>query len=197
MGDTTYIAVKTIQDFQNASSSVGFKDYLGLIALFSSALVAVLVGQYLQDRKAKKDREYNNKFSIFATILGLRHSKGMSEQFVISINQIPIVFHNNKKILAKLNTYIDTHKDFSLDDDTSSKQLISDLNDLVIEIAKDLGYQDMDNNVMRTYFYPKASEFRYSQEVVYNELYILEHLPDLLDARENKDNSLKPKQPNR
>jgi len=188
MSDTIYIATKTIQDFQNSSSSVGLKDYLGLIALFSSALVAVLVGQYLQVRKSENDREYNNKFSIFATILGLRHSKGMSEQFVIAINQIPIVFHKNFKVLSKLNTYIKTHQDFSLDDDTSSKQLISDLNDLVIEIAKDLGYNDMDNQVMRTYFYPKASEFRYSQDVIYNELYVLQRSGELLEERKKGDN---------
>ena len=87
------------------------KDWLSLIALFLSAIVAVLIGQYLQDRKSKRDRIYQNKFSIFATILGLRHSKASNEQFVIAINQIPIVFHKNKEILTKLDRFIKTHVD--------------------------------------------------------------------------------------
>jgi len=36
MIDTTYVSTQTIQDFQNATSSVGLKDWLGLILAFAS-----------------------------------------------------------------------------------------------------------------------------------------------------------------
>lgn len=183
MGDTLTISAQTIQDIQNTSSSVGLKDWLGLIALFLSALVAVLVGQYLQDRKSKKDRSYQNKFTIFATILGLRHSKAGNEQFVISINQIPIVFHENKKILDKLDRFIKAHVDIVSPKDKVIENLNSDLNDLVLEMAKDLGYTDIDNNVMKSFYYPDGSWFRHQQDLIYNELYSLQRFPDLLDER--------------
>ena len=187
MIDTTYVSTQTIHDIQNASSTVGLKDWLSLIALFLSALVAVLVGQFLQDRKSKKDREYQNKFTIFATILGLRHSKGFAENFVIAVNQIPIVFQDNKKVISKLEKYIATHKNTQLDDEIVYQNLNSDLNDLVIEIAKDLNYTDIDNAVMKTYFYPRASELRHTQDLYYNELFVHDHSDRIYDLRNNQD----------
>jgi hypothetical protein len=189
MTDTTCISTNTIHAIQNANSVVGFKDWLGLIALFLSATVAVLIGQYLQDRKAKRDRIYQNKFSIFATILGLRHSRALNEQFVIAINQIPVVFHNNKEILVKLDRFIKTHVDNSLKD-KAIENLNSDLNDLVLEMAKDLGYTNIDNNVMKSFYYPDASFFRHQSDLIYNELSSLEKYPLLLEARE-RDKSRK------
>lgn len=188
MTDTLTVSTQSIQDIQNATSTVGLKDWLGLIALFLSALVAVLVGQYLQDRKAKKDRIYNNKFSIFATILGLRHARAANENFIISINQIPIVFHDNKEVLVKLDRFIKTHVDTISPTDKVLENLNSDLNDLVLEIAKDLGYSNIDNNVMKSFYYPNASFYRYQQDGIYSELYSLQRLQELLDERKMQNN---------
>ena len=191
MTDTLSVSTQTIHDIQNASSTVGLKDWLGLIALFLSALVAVLVGQYLQDRKAKKDRAYQNKFTIFANILGLRHSKASNEQFVITINQIPIVFHENKKVIEKLDRFIKTHVDIVSPKDKVIENLNSDLNDLVLEMAKDLGYTDIDNNVMKSFYYPDASWFRHQSDLIYNELYSHQRFPELLDERNKQKNQPK------
>jgi hypothetical protein len=188
MTDTLTVSTQTIQDFQNATSTVGLKDWLGLIALFLSALVAVLVGQYLQDRKAKKDRAYQNKFTIFANILGLRHTRAGNENFVISINQIPIVFHDNKKVLEKLDRFIKTHVDPISPTEKVIENLNSDLNDLVLEIAKDLGYTNIDNNVMKSFYYPDASFFRHQQDGIYSELYSLQRFPELLEERKKQKN---------
>ena len=183
MGDTTFVATQSIKEFQNVTSSVGLKDLLGLFSLFSSALVAVLVGQKLQDRKAKKDREYQNKFNIFATILGLRHAKGDNENFVIAINQIPIVFHKNKEIITKLNKFIANHV---ISGDNKEKQLENlnlDLNDLVLEMAKDLDYSNVDNDLMKSFYSPDSSYFRNQADAIYNELYCREKQIALDDAR--------------
>lgn len=194
MTDTLTLSTQTIQNIQNSTSTLGLKDWLGLIALFSSALVAVLVGQYLQDRKAKKDRIYNNKFTIFATILGLRHSRANNEQFVIAINQIPIVFHENKEVLLKLDRFIKTHVDIISPIDKVMENLNSDLNDLVLAIAKNLGYSNVDNNLMKTFYNPDASFFRHQSEAIYSELYSLQRFPELLDERKKQNNPPKDQQ---
>lgn len=189
MIDTTYVSPQTIHDIQSATSTVGLKDWLGLIALFSSALVAVLVGQYLQDRKSKRERDYQNKFTIFATILGLRHSKAFNEQFVIAINQIPIVFHGNKEILSKLDRFIKSHVDTISPIAKVVENLNSDLNDLVLEMAKDLGYSNIDNNVMKSFYNPDASYFRHQSDSIYNEYSFLENYPKLVELREKNKQS--------
>lgn len=186
MNDKIISTAQTIKDHPATTSAMELKDWLSLIALFLSAIVAVIIGQYLQDRKAKRDRIYQNKFSIFATILGLRHSKASNEQFVIAINQIPIVFHSNKEVLVKLDRFIKTHVDLISPKEKVLENLNSDLNDLVLEIAKDLGYPNIDNNVMKTFYYPDASYFRDQSDLIYNEMSTIEKLPQLINARENK-----------
>lgn len=184
MTDSTLIAQQTINGLNEASSAMILKDWLSIIALFLSAIIAVLIGQYLQDRKSKRDRIYHNKFSIFSTILGLRHVKGGDEQFVICMNQIPIVFHQNTKVIAKLNKFILNHKDIrpTLDDKLSSLNL--DLNDLVIEMARDLGYDNIDNELMKSFFYPDSEFFRNDSSRIYNELYHIENSQRLEQIRQ-------------
>lgn len=160
------------------------KDWLSLVALFLSAIVAVLIGQYLQDRKTKNDRKYHNKFYVFTTVLGLRHAKGSDEQFVIAMNQIPIVFNENKKVIERLNKFIKTHKDNSPSIDNRMVSLNSDLNDLVIEMAKDLKYSEVDNDLMQSFFYPDSSYFRHEANLVYNEIYSRENYDRLYQSRE-------------
>lgn len=167
------------------------KDIISLLALLLSPIIAVLVGQNLQNKKTKRDRIYNNKFSIFATILGYRHSKGFSDEFIIVINQIPIVFNKNGAVLEKLKSYIKNHRDTVMDDETANRVLNSDLNDLVIEIAKDLKFKNVDNYVMTNYFYPKVAEFRDNRETVYNEIYLLENSQRLNELRLAYEQSLK------
>ncbi len=187
MADSTFIAQQALKGVSTASTVMSLKDWLSLIALFLSAIVAVLIGQYLQDRKSKKDKIYQNKFSVFAGILGLRHVKGGNEQFVICMNQIPIVFHSNEKVITKLNKFIQNHKDSrpTIDDKLSS--LNSDLNDLVIEMAKDLGYPNIDNDLMKSFFYPDTSFFRNDADRIYNELYSIETLPRLEKIRDEQN----------
>lgn len=180
MTDTTYVSLQTIKDFQEQSSSISAKDWLGIVALFLSAIVAVLIGQYLQDRKAKNDRIYNNKFSIFATLLGLRHAKASSESFVICINQVPIVWHQHDNILNTLKLFIEAHKDFSKSPEEQAKILNIHLNDLVLKMAIDLGYSKIDNNVMQSYYFPAASSNRYNADSTRDELYYLKNIDELL-----------------
>lgn len=185
MTDTLTLSKETLHELYESSSVITLKDYLGLTALFLSAIVAVLVGQWLQDRKAKKDRQYQNRFNIFATILGLRHVKHGDEQFVIAINQIPIVFHENEKVLQKLERFIKTHADRNIPQDKVHESLNSDLNDLVLEMAKVLDYKNIDNNVMKTFYNPDASHYRSLSNIVYSELYTLQNLPNLHEARKS------------
>jgi hypothetical protein len=95
MQDTIAISAQTVKDFQNTTSSIGFKDFLGLVALFLSALVAVLIGQYLQNKRIKKDA----KEHLFKTLFSLR-GRSANYYYVSALNQIEIVFHEDKAVLS-------------------------------------------------------------------------------------------------
>lgn len=144
------------------------KDWLSLVALFLSAIVAVLISQYLQDRKSKKDKIYQNKLNVFTTILGYRHAKGSEPIFVVAMNQIPIVFYDNKSVISKLNRFISEHQDVKPKGKNDSTSLTGFLNDLVIEMAKDIGYHDADNSMMNSFFFPESESLRLDADWAWN-----------------------------
>jgi hypothetical protein len=188
MQDSVYLAQKTLKVFIVIA-------FINLIILFftlyhikNAPIKAVETAEKLQTNRSNSDKIYNNKFNVFATILGLRHCQASNEQFVIAINQIPIVFHENKKVLEYLDRFIKTHVDSTSPKVKVLENLSSDLNDLVLEIAKDLGYSNIDNNVMKSSYSPDASFYRYQQESIYSELYSLQSLPNLLGERKKHKN---------
>lgn len=172
MTDTTEITSITLQEYNTLTSTMSLKDWLTIIALFLSAIVAVLTGQYLQDKKAKKDRKYQNKFLVFATILGNRHALGWNENFVLAINQIPIIFNDNKKIISSLDKFIQAHKSTSTAGQLNSQTLNEKLNDLIIAMSKELSYDQIDNDLISSYFRPDASYYRYKADELYNFDYV-------------------------
>jgi len=185
MTDTLTLSSQTIQNIQSASSSFGAKDYLNIsftiinlailcvtvIFIKKSPIDAVKTAEKLQTDRSNADRIYQNKFYVFASILGLRHALGWNENFVISINQISIVFHDNKKVLEKLKIFIDKHKTITNDQNTNEilKPL---LNDLIFELAKDLNYSHVDNSLLDDFFFPQASWNRYLAEDYQNNEYV-------------------------
>ena len=131
------------------------------------------MAEKLQTNRSNSDRIYNNKFYIFATLLGYRHALGWNEQFVVAINQIPIVFHDNPRVTSKLKQFIDKHKGDKITDDLNSF-----LNDLIIEIGRDLAYDNIDNTMLSSdYFRPDASFYRYKAEEIQNEEFVKEREP--------------------
>jgi hypothetical protein len=124
----------------------------------------------------------------------LRHAKAQNEQFVIAINQIPIVWHENNPIIESLNKFISTHKEKANNENEVSdrdKRLNNILNDLVIKIANDLNYTNIDNDLMHNPYNPAASSNRYSADSVRDELFWHENFPRLEDFRNSSMKSIK------
>jgi hypothetical protein len=128
-----------------------------LIAVWRAPIQAVKVGQRLQDEQRATDRAYLNKFSVLAVIIGERHAKGFSRFFIMSMNQVPIVFNENRFVLIAYTKFIDEHKKTLPDGVTKNENLIPRLNDLIVEMGRDLGYQ-MNNDWIEDFFYPRAAE---------------------------------------
>ena len=105
------------------------------------------------------------------------------------------MFHENKKVLEKLDRFIKTHVDIISPKEKVISDLNSDLNDLVLEMARDLGYTEIDNNVMKSFYYPDASWNRHLSDSIYSELYSLQNFPILDGARKQKAEQQKNQQP--
>ena len=65
---------------------------INVIAIIAAPLIAVYVGQKLQDRAEKR----KDKMAVFKAVMTYRY--GWSQEAVIALNSIPIVFANDESV---------------------------------------------------------------------------------------------------
>lgn len=171
MTDTIYVATQTIKDIQYIGEGFNTKDWtlisiaiinliiLGLTAWFvlKSPIDAVKIAEKMQTDRALSDRKYQNKVNVFFMLFGNRHARGFNEDFVIHMNAVPMVFNENLRVIGHYDKYIKNHIDIKTNSDVALKNLDSNLCDLLLEMAKDIGYESLTTETILNPFYPDAS----------------------------------------
>ncbi len=112
-------------------------EILNLIALFLIPIIAVWVGQKLQDRAQKR----NDKMAIFKMLMTNR-IYGWSNESVYALNLIDIVFAKDEDVRKQWKKYYDT---LCIENATESdiKKISREHDKLMEEMAKVLGYKDI------------------------------------------------------
>lgn len=77
-------------------------DIINIIAIIVSPVVAVVVGQILQDRRKKR----SDKMEIFKTLM-ISRGLGWSTESVKALNIIEVVFSDDKSVLNQWKIYYD------------------------------------------------------------------------------------------
>ena len=138
-----------MQEIQHMRDSTGVNEWMEAIAFIVIIIIGVFIIHNLENNKSKKIRMYQ-KVTIFTTLIDKINSKGNQEDFNKAIAQINLVFYYNRKIIDKLENYKASKK-------SNNETLInSNLEELAIEIAKDMGYaqkskEEMDETLV-SYF---------------------------------------------
>lgn len=112
------------------------KDILNLIAIVVIPLVAVLIGQYLQNRaEIRKD-----KMHIFKVLMTSR-IYGWTQESVHCLNIIDIVFADDKKVR---DAWMDLYDKYCVEnpDETQIKKIQNAQYKLLETMANSLGYKD-------------------------------------------------------
>lgn len=112
------------------------KDILNLIAIIIIPIVAVLIGQYLQNRaEIRKD-----KIHIFKVLMTSR-IYGWTQESVHCLNIIDIVFSDDKKVR---NAWKDLYDKYCVQnpDETQLKKIQNAQYKLLDTMANSLGYKD-------------------------------------------------------
>lgn len=112
------------------------KDILNLAALIVVPIVAVLIGQWLQNRSEKR----KDKMQIFKVLMTSR-IYGWTPDSVHALNIIDIVFSDDKKVRA---AWKDLNDKYHVDnpDDQHLKKIEQAQYKLLEEISNSLGYKD-------------------------------------------------------
>ena len=113
-----------------------YGEILNLIALIIVPIIAVMIGQYLQDRAKKRE----DKMDIFKALMTSR-AFGWTNASVYALNTIEIVFANNKAVLQQWKVYYDKLC-IEKPTETDLKKIQTERDKLIETIAKSLGYKN-------------------------------------------------------
>jgi hypothetical protein len=139
------------------------KDYIEIIAIVLSPVVAVVVTLIYQ-RVSEKRKE---KFTIYFTLMSNRGYLPPNVQFVNALNVIDVVFYNQKNIVKHWHEYRDElHKHPFVVENANRKLL-----DLLKAISKYLGYPDIEQTSIDQFYLPKVYlDNAYQNSLVQKEL---------------------------
>ena len=157
-------------------TKMGLKDILNLIAIFIIPVVAVIVGQHLQNRaEIRKD-----KMHIFKVLMTSR-IYGWTQESVHCLNIIDIVFADDKKVRDAWKDLYDKYCVENLDE-TQIKKIQNAQYKLLETMANSLGYKDKVTwETIQNPYIPKGmlqqiNERNQSQQAYNNLLLNMQHI---------------------
>lgn len=109
---------------------------LNIIALLLVPIVAVIVGQKLQEREKKRE----DKMQIFKVLMTNR-GLGWSQDMVWALNTIDVVFADDDAVIRQWKIYYDKLC-IEKPSETDFKKITTERNKLIEQIANSLGYKD-------------------------------------------------------
>jgi hypothetical protein len=119
------------------------------IPLVSAILGVVLALWYQYKTDKKKDKK-----QILAVLLAHRGVYAREPDFVKAVNLIDIYFYDNKEVRRLGHSYISK----LAPPDFESGEHLKILLDLILEMAKDIGYADLKQSDIINYYYPQFYE---------------------------------------
>lgn len=135
-------------------------EILNLIAIIVIPIFAVLIGQYLQIKVSKR----NEKIRIFKRLMTYRNIGYFDMTSVEYLNQIPILFIKDKKVMDAYNKFIQfmNKKDKDLD---SNNEIEKAKKKLLETMAHSLHYSKINWEIIETpYLPPETIEKRIKGE---------------------------------
>lgn len=106
-----------------------------IVAIALSPVIAVLVTLWLQSRKEKRDRKY----FVLSTLIANRETYATPEN-VRALNMVDLVFHDSGKIRTLWGELFAIFNDRSLVPPENTEKQRRKYLELVVEMAKQLGY---------------------------------------------------------
>ena len=111
-------------------------DVINIVALILGPILAVFIGQFLQNRTKKRE----DKMALFKSIMASR-VHGWTSDSVYALNIVEIIFPDNPKVIAQWKILYDKLC-VQNPDATELKKIETEHTKLLLEMAKALGYKD-------------------------------------------------------
>lgn len=123
---------------------------LSLVQILAVSLTPLIVwklGIKYQNRKAKKDAQLR----VFLTLMANRKSNPITKEWVDSLNIIDVVFQDNRNIREAWKSYLDSLNNKSPHFESNNSYML----DLLSEMALSLGYKDLKQTEIDSFYNPQ------------------------------------------
>lgn len=127
-------------------------DWASLIAIVVIPILAVIIGQWLQDRSEKR----KDKMRVFTHLMSYRVF-GYTDQVSVNIlNSVPIVFYKDKDVIEKFNKYIISLNIKKEDVIQKQKEIEDNKTNMLLAMATVLKYKNIDWEIIQNPYIPNG-----------------------------------------
>ena len=129
-----------------------FMEWINLVAIIVIPILAVIIGQYLQDRSEKR----KDKMRVFTHLMSYR-SFGYIDQYSVNIfNSVPIIFYDDKEVIEKYNSYLKSLNIKPDDAQIKQKEIEDNKTKMLEAMAKALKYKNINWELIQNPYIPKS-----------------------------------------
>ena len=125
---------------------------VNIVAIVIIPIVAVLIGQWLQNRSEKR----KDKMMVFTHLMSYRAFGYASQISVNIINSIPIVFYKDKNVLDKYKNYMNSLNIRPEDYQQKQKEIEDNKTKMLEAMAKSLGYKNINWETIQNPYLPQG-----------------------------------------
>jgi hypothetical protein len=141
-------------------------EWISLLAILVSPLLAVQVTEYLRSRRDMRDR----RLYVFRTLMATR-AAGLDPQHVAALNMIDVEFYgsdrNSRAVLEACRLYLEHHNRSTVTSDTWSEKREELLIDLLQKMGASLGYEMDKVSIRNTSYFPRGyGDYQYEWQLV-------------------------------
>lgn len=129
-----------------------FMEWINLVAIIVIPILAVIIGQYLQDRSEKR----KDQMRVFTHLMSYR-SFGYIDQYSVNIfNSVPIIFYDDKEVIEKYNSYLKSLNIKPDDAQIKQKEIEDNKTKMLEAMAKALKYKNINWELIQNPYIPKG-----------------------------------------
>lgn len=129
-----------------------FMEWINLVAIIVIPILAVIIGQYLQDRSEKR----KDKMRVFTHLMSYR-SFGYIDQYSVNIfNSVPIIFYDDREFIEKYNSYLKSLNIKPDDAQIKQKEIEDNKTKMLEAMAKALKYKNINWELIQNPYIPKG-----------------------------------------
>lgn len=131
-------------------TSTEITNIINVAAIIVIPIVAVVIGRILQDRSEKR----KDKVNVFTHLMSYRRFGYVSQISTNILNSVPIVFHDDDKVIKHFNNYINSLTIRKEDVSIKEKEIENNKTKMLEAMAKSLGYKKINWELIQTPYVP-------------------------------------------